>query len=223
MSRLPQGEWAEPSRERGDAPCRGACSEGVVPRSCGEGIPKGPVQSCPHEPSSAGRVGGAQQGEGERAYRGAWLRGVAPRSCEEGIPKGPVQSCPHEPSSAGRGGATEQGDGGRGILEAAAVPWWYHRLTPPGPKYYHRTMRKKHLRTLETVFVRPTASDLRWQDVEALLKAVGAEVEERAGSRVAVVLNEVVAVFHRPHPRPEMDKGAVVAVRKFLTDAGVVP
>jgi hypothetical protein len=33
----------------------------------------------------------------------------------------------------------------------------------------------------------------------------------------------VTAVFHRPHPRPETNKGAVDAVRQFLIHAGVKP
>jgi len=53
--------------------------------------------------------------------------------------------------------------------------------------------------------------------------ALGGEVLERAGSRVAVVLNGVTAVFHRPHPAPTTKKGAVDAMRQFLTNAGVQP
>ena len=59
--------------------------------------------------------------------------------------------------------------------------------------------------------------------MESLLAALGAHVEERAGSRVAVALNGVANVFHRPHSSPHMDKGAVTSMRKFLTDAGVQP
>ena len=36
-----------------------------------------------------------------------------------------------------------------------------------------------------------------------------------------VALKGVRAVFHRPHPRRETDKGAVVSVRGFLSEAGV--
>ena len=46
--------------------------------------------------------------------------------------------------------------------------------------------------------------------------ALGADVSERAGSRVAVVLFDEVRVFHRPHPFPSTDKGAVASVRKWL-------
>lgn len=49
----------------------------------------------------------------------------------------------------------------------------------------------------------------------------GAVVEEAEGSRITVDLNNIVAVFHRPHPRKETDKGAVKSVRRFLVEAGV--
>ena len=81
-------------------------------------------------------------------------------------------------------------------------------------------MNSKHLRTLKAVFQNPVLSSIPWKDIEALLKAVGADVEEGRGSRVLVELNSVVAVFHRPHPRKETDKGAVKSVRRFLIEAG---
>ncbi len=40
---------------------------------------------------------------------------------------------------------------------------------------------------------------------------------------VRVYLNGVRAVFHRPHPRKETDKGALRSVRRFLLEAGVGP
>ncbi len=84
-------------------------------------------------------------------------------------------------------------------------------------------LSSKNARVLETIFALPVRSSIRWSDIETLFRALGAEVREGVGSRVMVVLNDKVAVFHRPHPRPETDKGAVVAVRKFLTDAGIEP
>lgn len=84
-------------------------------------------------------------------------------------------------------------------------------------------MNKAHRSTLAAVFSRPTAADIRWSDIEALVTGLGGAVEERAGSRVWMELNGRGAVFHRPHPRPETKKGAVDAVRKFLVSAGVKP
>jgi len=53
-------------------------------------------------------------------------------------------------------------------------------------------------------------------DIEALFNALGANVSERAGSRIAVVLFGEVRVFHRPHPSPNTDKGAITSIRKWL-------
>jgi len=84
-------------------------------------------------------------------------------------------------------------------------------------------MNSKQRQTLEDVFVHPVRSGIRWEDIENLLIAVGATIKEAEGSRITVTLNEVYAVFHRPHPRPTTDKGAVKSVRRFLINAGVSP
>lgn len=84
-------------------------------------------------------------------------------------------------------------------------------------------MGKKHRKTLEGIFVDPVRSNIPWSDVERMLQALGAEISEGRSSRVRVALRGVRAVFHRPHPQKETDKGAVVSVRRFLTEAGVTP
>jgi hypothetical protein len=77
--------------------------------------------------------------------------------------------------------------------------------------------------TLEQVFARPVSGSVRWSDVEALFIALGAEVSEREGSRIGVFLFGEVRVFHRPHPSPDTDKGAVTSIRKWLDTHGVRP
>jgi predicted RNA binding protein YcfA (HicA-like mRNA interferase family) len=67
----------------------------------------------------------------------------------------------------------------------------------------------------------PVQSNVKWSDIEKLLEALGAELSEGNGSRVRIVLNGVRAVFHRPHPQKETDKGALVSMRRFLINAGV--
>jgi hypothetical protein len=84
-------------------------------------------------------------------------------------------------------------------------------------------MNQKHRQTLEAVFDDPVRSNIPWRDIEAMLKAAGAEITEGRGSRVRIALNGVRAVFHRPHPQKETDKGAVRSMRRFLTEAGVTP
>ena len=84
-------------------------------------------------------------------------------------------------------------------------------------------MNTRQRRTLERVFEQPTRSDVAWTDVEALFRALGAELSEGNGSRVRVALNGVRAVFHRPHPEKETDRGALVSVRRFVENPGVKP
>jgi hypothetical protein len=82
---------------------------------------------------------------------------------------------------------------------------------------------RKHRKTLEAIFEKPERANIPWRDIEALFMALGAEISEGRGSRVRVALKDVRAVFHRPHPRKETNKGAVKSVRQFLEAAGVKP
>ena len=84
-------------------------------------------------------------------------------------------------------------------------------------------MQNKHHRTLVAVFDDPVRANVLWADVEALFSAAGGDVSEGRGSRVRVSLNGVDAVFHRPHPQKETDKGALKSVRRFLKEAGITP
>ncbi len=84
-------------------------------------------------------------------------------------------------------------------------------------------MKRKHQRTLEQIYKRPVSGTILWADIESLFKGLGADISERAGSRVAVVLFDEVRIFHRPHPSPTTDKGAVASIRKWLEMKGVNP
>lgn len=79
----------------------------------------------------------------------------------------------------------------------------------------------KHQTTLKAVFIDPIRSNVLWSDIEKLLKALGADISEGKGSRVRIHLNGVRAVFHRPHPKRETDKGALKSMRRFMIEAGV--
>lgn len=82
-------------------------------------------------------------------------------------------------------------------------------------------INKKHADTLKSIFAVPVQSSIVWKDIEGLLLALGAELSQGAGSRIRIVLNGRKAVFHRPHPRKETDKGAIVSMRRFLNEAGI--
>ena len=80
-------------------------------------------------------------------------------------------------------------------------------------------MKRKHQKTLEAVFARPLSGNIQWRDIEALFVELGAEISEREGSRVFVE----VRVFHRPHPNPNTDQGALASIRKWLEQHEVSP
>ena len=82
-------------------------------------------------------------------------------------------------------------------------------------------MNAKQKKTLENIFHNPIKSSVLWSDIENLFKACGAHIENGSGSRVCILLNGVAAVFHKPHPGKETDKGALKSVRHFLENAGV--
>jgi hypothetical protein len=84
-------------------------------------------------------------------------------------------------------------------------------------------MKQKYQKTLDLIFHRPISGNIKWTDIEKMFIALGAEVSEREGSRVAVFLFNEVKVFHRPHPTPNTDKGAVSSIRKWLESHGVTP
>ena len=81
----------------------------------------------------------------------------------------------------------------------------------------------KHRATLQAIFAEPIRANVNWADIEAMLAAFGAEISEGKGSRVRIALNKVRAVFHRPHPQKETDKGALRSMRRFLREAGFTP
>lgn len=84
-------------------------------------------------------------------------------------------------------------------------------------------MKRKCQRTLAQIFSRPVSANIRWADIEALFIELGGELAEREGSRVLVRLFGDRRVFHRPHPEPTTDKGAVESIRKWLEEHGVKP
>ena len=83
-------------------------------------------------------------------------------------------------------------------------------------------MNKKQRQTLERIFEKPEHSDIPWPDIESLFIALGAEISEGKGSRVRVILSDVKAVFHRPHPQRVTNKSTIRSVRRFLIESGVI-
>ena len=88
-------------------------------------------------------------------------------------------------------------------------------------QWYYMDISSRHHRTLERIFTSPTPSDIRWSEVEALLRAVGVEVSERSGSRVGLRKEAERIVVHKPHPGSQVGKAAVRAIAEFLEEIGV--
>jgi len=84
-------------------------------------------------------------------------------------------------------------------------------------------MNSKQKKTLEAIFSNPVSPSIAWRDIEKLLIAVGCNLEEGRGSRIRIIKGAIFAVFHRPHPSKETDRGAVVSVREYLIKIGVKP
>ena len=84
-------------------------------------------------------------------------------------------------------------------------------------------MKQKYIKTLESIFAHPVPANIPWADIIALFRELRAEITEREGSRVGVRLFGDRRVFHRSHPSPDTDKGAVTAIRKWLEENGVTP
>ena len=77
----------------------------------------------------------------------------------------------------------------------------------------------KHQRVLEAIFEK--RANIAWSDIESMLLYYGAEISEGRGSRVRIALHGVRAVFHRPHPKKETDRGALASMQRFLAEAGI--
>jgi len=84
-------------------------------------------------------------------------------------------------------------------------------------------MNSAHRKTLQTIFSTPVPATLEWRKVETLFVAIGAQLVEGNGSRVAFVLDNKRIDFHRPHPGKEAKRYQLRAAREFLELAGVKP
>jgi hypothetical protein len=84
-------------------------------------------------------------------------------------------------------------------------------------------LKSTHSKTLNLIFGKHVPTSLKWQHIEALFLALGAQAIEGRGSRVRFELNGVVATFHRPHPSKEAKPYQVRDARQFLEQVGVKP
>ncbi|MBA4366718.1 MAG: HicA protein [Desulfobacterium sp.] len=84
-------------------------------------------------------------------------------------------------------------------------------------------MNKKHKKTVNRVFEKPTRSDISYIEINSLLLSLDAKIKEGQGSRVKYIVNDKILSIHKPHPQKELKKYAVELVREFLENIGVTP
>jgi predicted RNA binding protein YcfA (HicA-like mRNA interferase family) len=84
-----------------------------------------------------------------------------------------------------------------------------------------KALNNRHRKTLIDIFTEPVRADIRWDDVENLMQALGAEVSQGKGSRVRFAFNDVKATIHKPHPQPELKKYSVKKIKLFFENAGI--
>jgi hypothetical protein len=84
-------------------------------------------------------------------------------------------------------------------------------------------MKAKHDKTLEAIYRKPTHGGIVFSDIESLISALGGEVREGAGSRVAFELRGSRRYLHRPHPGKDAKKYQVEELREWFVELGVKP
>ncbi|WP_448165948.1 type II toxin-antitoxin system HicA family toxin [Burkholderia cepacia] len=84
-------------------------------------------------------------------------------------------------------------------------------------------MKSKHARTLTAIFTKPTSAGIVFSDIESLVVALGGEVREGAGSRIAFELNGTRRYHHRPHPGKEAKRYQVEDLRDWFIEMGIKP
>ncbi|TAJ81304.1 MAG: type II toxin-antitoxin system HicA family toxin [Gallionellaceae bacterium] len=77
-------------------------------------------------------------------------------------------------------------------------------------------MKTKHAKTLKAIFAKPTLASVVFADIEALVVALGGEIVEGNGSRMAFILNGKRMDAHRPHPGKEAKRYQVETMRDWL-------
>ena len=82
-------------------------------------------------------------------------------------------------------------------------------------------MNHRHRKVLHALFAHPVSANIDPKAVHAVFEELGAEVSHNGSGRVSVKLNGQAHAFH--DSRHSLSKDEVVAMRHFLTAAGVDP
>ncbi len=82
-------------------------------------------------------------------------------------------------------------------------------------------MNHRHRKVLHALFQHPINANIDFKDVEHVLAELGAEIDNKSGSRIGVTLKGHSAAFH--HGNHSVPKEEVIQIRKFLENCGVKP
>ncbi|MBL8699021.1 MAG: hypothetical protein JNK67_11650 [Alphaproteobacteria bacterium] len=82
-------------------------------------------------------------------------------------------------------------------------------------------MNHHQRQTLHSLFAHPISANISMQEVESVLKHLGAEIDNRHKARIGVKLNGHTAVFHTPQHHLARDE--VTQIRKFIESCGIDP
>jgi predicted RNA binding protein YcfA (HicA-like mRNA interferase family) len=80
----------------------------------------------------------------------------------------------------------------------------------------------KQRKTLAAIQRRPVPSGVTWVELESLLGAMGYEIMPSKGSNVTFIKDGYFWRYHRPHPRKEVDKGAIAGLVQHLKEVGEI-
>ncbi len=84
-------------------------------------------------------------------------------------------------------------------------------------------MNNKHRKMLSIIFTNSVSRNLEWKRIESLFMAIGCELIEGRGSRVAFKMHGLRVDFHHPHPRKEAKPYQVRIAREFLEKMEIKP
>lgn len=76
---------------------------------------------------------------------------------------------------------------------------------------------------LNRIFKKPPLREMPWKDVISLFEALGADIEEKSGSKTRILLGGRVFTCDAPHNPSLATGGLIVRVRKFLEEIGAKP
>ena len=83
-------------------------------------------------------------------------------------------------------------------------------------------LNKSQLKTYEKLWKEPKTKDLRFSEVEKLMKALGA-IQSQGSANVLFEIGNERWGMHRPHPDKGLKAPYIKQIRRFLKDCGLEP